>query len=533
MAIKANNDYISFAFDPYRWIEEGIAIAENKNLQQGSLSRLRAADMVDNKTYNKYGYNSASTLTIEQQFNLNSGLGSFLDQDLLNDVSAMYQNIVAKLDLGGDVKASRIKFTDKPLGIFSFAQASKGLIRPVEYYSLEEQKIIKSDLVFNGKFGNESYNYYLKNDKEILVQKRQEGTTKMLENCEELILKFDESSKMFLPYDKDGKKVVSCNGYKLRFTSTIKKVYAYREKKGGGVAPYVDLYIACGQNWRYDPEQMLIQAMPNILLGRILEKSGVKVRIFAYYNQNLQETSSKLLSLNKFFMIKNYGEPIDLNKICVFLADTRFFRYWMWNSASGWNYRMVGREIIIPPATTFGSSGRMMATEAFNIEVMPFVRNYVSYQINMGSFPSQVVDKKLMIFGGLNVSENASLNSDETQQLITDKFYSLIDYVQLQLSKTPKAVMQEIIKRERAKNVPDFRITIYLRNTILNVLTPTSEIAKTTPEKLKEKLDKGKITKEEYDEELRILIQLDTKESADKIIADRKALLSILENLIP
>jgi hypothetical protein len=261
-------------------------------------------------------------------------------------------------------------------------------------------------------------------------------------------------------------------------------------------------------------------------LGRILEKSGVKVRIFGYYNQNISD-----LSFNKFFMIKNYGEPIDLNKICVFLADTRFFRYWMWNAASGWNYRMIGREIVT--ASTFGNSGTMMGTEDFNREVMPFVRNYVSYQINTGAFPSQVVDKKLMIFGGLNVSSNATFNSNETQDLITNKFYSLIDYVQLQLSKTPKVVMQEILKRERAKNIPDYKIKNYLRNAILSVLTPTTEIANTTPQKLKEKLDKGKITKEEYDEQLRILIQLDTQESADKIIDDRETLLSLVNNLIP
>lgn len=531
MAVKAKNDYILFAFDPYKWIEDGIKIAEDNNLRLNTLSSVNRAttQIVAGKTYNKYGYDSSSPLTVEQQFDLNSGLGSFLDQGLINDVSAMYQNIAAKLDLGGDAKASRIKFTDKPLGVFSFAQASKGLIRPVEYYSLEEKKLIKADLVFNGKFGNESYDYYLKNDKEILVQKRQEGTTKMLENCKDLTLKFDESSKMFLPYDKDGKKVVSCNGFKLRFTSTIKKVYAYREKKGGGVAPYVDLYIASGQNFSYDSEQMLIQAMPNILLGRILEKSGVKVRIFAYYNQEISDSGG--LSFNKFFMIKNYGEPIDLNKICVFLADTRFFRYWMWNAATGWNYRMIGREIA--GDGIFGNNGRMMGTEEFNREVMPFVRNYASYQISVGAFPSQVVDKKLMIFGGLNVSIRASLNSTETQELITEKFYSLIDYVQLQLSKTPKVVMQEILKRERAKNVSDYKIKNYLRNSILNVLTPTTEIAKTTPQKLKERLDKGKLTKEQYDEQLRILIQLDTQESADKIIDDREALLSLVNNLIP
>ena len=215
-------------------------------------------------------------------------------------------NIVAKLDLGGDLKASRIKFTDRPLGVFSFAQASKGLIRPVEYYSIQEDKIIEPNSVFKGVLNqgtpNEiDYFYYLKDGQEVLVEKRQEGTTEMLKNCPTLLPKLDEVSKLVLPYDINNKIVNSCDGYRLRFTSTIKKVYAYREKKGGGTAPYVDIYLATGQNSGFDPEQMLIQAMPNILLARILEKSGVKVRMFGFFNQNIDYDS-----VNKFYMIKNY-----------------------------------------------------------------------------------------------------------------------------------------------------------------------------------------------------------------------------------
>jgi hypothetical protein len=164
---------------------------------------------------------------------------------------------------------------------------------------------------------------------------------------------------------------------------------------------------------------------------------------------------------------------------------------------------------------------------------MPFVRNYVDYQIKTGSFPSQVVDKRLMLFGGLNVSNRAKLIDNRTQELITRKFYALIDYVQLQLSKTPKVVFQEIIKRERANNRTDYDIKNYLIDAITSVLTPTEEIAKTTPAKLKEKLEKGKMTQQDYDEQLRILIQLDTAEEADKTIDDRKALLLLLNNLIP
>lgn len=511
---KASETFLSFAFDPYKFIEEGIKIAEDNSLYLRPQSTVTSnRDRVSGKNYNWYGYDASSTLSVEQQLNINSGLGSFLDQDLINDVETSYSNIVAKLDLGGDLKASRIKFTDRPLGVFSFAQASKGLIRPVEYYSIEEDKIIDANSVFKGVLNqgtpNEiDYFYYLKDGQEVLVEKRQEGTTEMLKNCPTLLPKLDEVSKLVLPYDSNNKIVNSCNGYRLRFTSTIKKVYAYREKKGGGTAPYVDIYLATGQNANFDPEQMLIQAMPNILLARILEKSGVKVRMFGFFNQNIDYDS-----VNKFYMIKNYGEPTDINKIAVFLADTRFFRYWLFNASTGWNYRMTGKPL-------GGSDGYMMNTVRFNREIMPFVRNYVDYQIKTGKFPSQVVNKKLMIFGGMELRTGQKLMSDDTQKQILDRFHSLSDYVQLQLSKTPKKVMQDIIKREKDAGKNNSQIENYLSNSITDVLTPTQEITKTAPN---EKMTES---------QLRVAVQLDTQEQSDEIMKDRKNLLEILKSLM-
>jgi len=510
---KASETFLSFSFDPYKFIEEGIKIAEDNGLPIRGESSVTSGRAVTGKNYNWYGYNASSPLSIKEQYDVNSGLGSFLDQDLINDVETSYSNIVAKLDLGGDLKASRIKFTDRPLGVFSFAQASKGLIRPVEYYSIDEDKVIEANSVFKGILNkgmtNEiEYFYYLKEGQEYLVEKRQEGTTEMLKNCPTLAPKLDEVSKLVLPYDINNKIVNSCDGYRLRFTSTIKKVYAYREKKGGGTAPYVDIYLATGQNAGFNPEQMLIQAMPNILLARILEKSGVKVRMFGFFNQNINYDS-----VNKFYMIKNYGEPTDINKIAVFLADTRFFRYWLFNASTGWNFKMTGKRL-------GGSEGYMMSTIEFNRQMMPFVRNYVDYQIKIGKFPSQVVNKKLMLFGGMELSEGQKLMSDATQKQILKRFYSLSDYVQLQLSKTPKKVMEEIIKREKEAGKTKTEIENYLTDSITDVLTPTTEITKTAPN---DKMSEN---------ELRVAMQLDTQEQSDEIMKERKNLLEILKTLI-
>jgi hypothetical protein len=521
---KAKDNYIVFGFDPYKFIEEGLDIVKKDGLRtistEGSAS---GSYHITGKDYNWYGYKSGSSKSFAEQFDINSGLGSFLDQDLLNKVEQVYSNINAKLDLGGDFKASRIRFTEKPLGIFSFAQASKGLIRPVEYYSKEENKIIPPDDVFKGTFKDMDYFYYKYDGREVIVERRQEGTTKIAESCTDILLKEEENSKLVLPYNLEGKIVNECKGNKLRYATTTKKVYAYREKKGGGIAPYVDLYISTGGVGSIEPEQMIIRSLPNILLSRILEKAGVRVRIFAYWS-NRDYTRDR--DFNTMFMLKNYGETIDLNKIAVFSSDTRFYRYWLANSTVGWYKFMCG-----DGKSGFDTTGTLDPT-TFMRDILPMVRNYVSYQIKVGQFPSQVVDKRLMLFANMDVASKDKIESDDIEKKVIEKFYSILDYIQMQLSNTPRKVLQDIIKREKDKGKSESEIKRYIRSAITDVLSPTKEFQKQSPEELKKMYDIGSISKAEYEEKLRVEIMLDTPKEADNIIEEREKLLNILNTLI-
>lgn len=508
---NGNNTYFQFSFDPYKWIEEGIAIAEKEGLGKeiGFSSVTSNSKKPKGKDYNKYGYRADSNKSVEEQFNLKSGLGSFLDQDLLNTVESIYRNINAKLDLGGDIKPARIKFTDKPIGVFDFSQASKGLIRPVEFFSLEDDKTINPDLVQKDELNGNEFYFYMRKEKQVVVERRQEGTTDIEKNCDNVQVRKNQKLNLYLPY-RDGEVLLMCGEYKLRFTSTNKKVYALREKKGGGIAPYVDLYLACGNNWNHDPESMLIQMMPNLLLGRILEKSGVRVRLFGYYVQNI----SSNVYTNSFFMMKNYGEPLDINKVAVFTSDTRFFRYWMWNAKQGWNYEMTKSK------DYGGSDGSMYQPEQWLRNIMPMVRNYVSYKIDSGDFPSQVVNKKLMLFGGLNADADEKLDTPETEEKIINKFYQLLDYISIRLSNAPTQVIKEIVKRERDKGVEDREILKNLRDAITDILTPTS-LQQKSIKQIKEEFKNGDIDKELYERAIEVNSKLDTQENIDEIIDER------------
>jgi hypothetical protein len=523
--IETKNNFIEFGFDPFKFIEDGLKIVTDNNLRsEATESRVTGYyGSIFGKDYNWYGYKSSSTKSFAEQFDINSGLGSFLDQDLLTKVEDIYSNINAKLDLGGDAKQQRIKFTDRPLGIFSFSQASKGLIRPVEYYSKTENKIISPNDVFEGQIKEMKYFYYLKDDKEILVERRQEGTTQIKDNCESVILKLDAQSNLILPYDADGKIVNECKGAKLRYASLNKKVYAYREKKGGGIAPYVDLYVSTGGTGDLNPEEMIIRSLPNILLSRILEKAGVRVRIFAYWSNR---DYSKKRDFNTMFMLKNYGETININKIAVFTSDTRFYRYWLANSTIGWYYKMCGDD-----KSGFSTTGTLDPS-TFMREILPKVRNYVSYKIKNGEFPSQVVDKRLMLFANMDVTDSDKIESPDIEKEIIKKFYSILDYIQITLSKTPRNVIKDIVKRETDAGKSLYDIKRYLKSTITDILTPTNELQQDSPEELKRKLQEGQLTKKEFDKKLAVSIQLDSVEEADKIIDARDRYNDIINNLI-
>ena len=530
MAFSYRDNYIKFGFDPYEFIREGIDIALQNNLGIfmeenrviNPISRPNT-DKARRKPYNWAGYNPNSNLTVTQQLNINM-LGSFIDQDLINEFEDVFSEINAKLDLGKDSKPARIKFTDKPIGVFSFSQASKGLIRPVEYFSFEEKKIINADYVFSRKEFGKDFFYYLVDGDEYEVQRRQEGTTAISNVCPFVKIKYDETTKLFLPFDQENKIVNKCEDKRLRFTSTNKKVYAFREKKGGGVAPYVDLYIPVGGNWTFDPEQMLIRAIPSIMLARILEKSGVRVRIFAVYSQEQISGGNKFVNL--IFKVKDYGETTDVNRLAVFSADPRFFRYHLFNAQIGHNFDLTGLNDMNPRQSGANYNN-------FSENIMPAIRNVVDYKIKTGDFPSQVVDKKLMLYGGVDSKTQEEISSASVEERIINSFYSNMDYIQLNLTKTPRAVMQEIIKRLKSKNKSDFEIRNYLQNLITNIYSTTSEIQSKTPKQLKEELDSGAITQNEYDNQLRVQIQLDTKEEQDQVREGRAKNLTLLNELIP
>lgn len=451
------NAIISFNTDPYKWIEDGIQIAERVNPSALKSKRSAQSDGDrDSAGANFYGYKPSSSLSFDEQMDRYVGLGQYYNLDVLRAVETYLDNINQFIDLGGNLEKAKIKYSSIPRGIFDFNKASRGLIRPVEYYCEELNKLIEPNLVRLKNLNGKEENFYTHNDEELYCEARQEGTTKLLKAYPSQLKKeFLRSNKIYIPVDLEGKRVTKLGDLRLRFTSTEKKVYAYRETLGGGVAPYVDLFVHQGGNAGVKGEGMFIQAMPLIMLANILEQAGVKTRIWTadYYR------AGEINPIAHHLLIKEYGESYDTNKMGLFTSDPRIFRYLGWNALLGQNYRIteannkINSDIKVQD-DLWGGKGSSFSPSRI-MKDFPIYKNfYDSYQ-KEGLIPTSQVSKDLMIFSGTDLdnvgtprffNDDGSLN-EGVKNAIFESFYQVADYVSLKLSKTPKRVLAGISNR--------------------------------------------------------------------------------------
>ena len=467
---------ISYGLDASKFIKEGTEIARRERVfQAGDEGEARRNNTLDDVGANWWGYKPNDSRSFEEQMSMDNVLVSFLNQGLLTRADELYDQILSTIDLGGDLKQQRIIFTSQPIGIFSFAQASKGLIRSLEFYCPSQDRIIPPDLVFKGDLSGKEYYYFEgKDDEEILVERRQEGTTAILSNCPFAKAQLNYDSGMVLPYDTEGNIINFYQDYKLRYSSTTKKVYQIREKKGGGYAPYVDLYCPLGAHNGYTSESMLIQAMPMILLARVLERAGVRTRVFATsFMRAFRENNEIMVSP---ILVKEYGVPLDLNKLAIYTSDKRFFRFHSFNAFLGW--------FVENGDLRTNHSRTTMLSNAEIYQMMPRVKNYYQYQMDKGTFPKNNIDKGLMIFGGTPTNPKDELRNPLVQKKIIDEFYKISDYVSLMMSKKPDGVIKKIFEREAERKIPKSEVIQTLRNTITQILAPLKRPANPTQDDL-------------------------------------------------
>jgi hypothetical protein len=428
----------------------------------------------DKKLLAKYknfvGYDINSPLSIAEQYSYDQ-LKMFSDMPLLTQAIEKFDIIKRSLDLGGDFDASKMKFTSLPRGVFNFGLASKGLIRKTEYYDVERNTVIDEKIVKEETLNNNKIFYYLSNGSKRLVRKQQKGTMLVKNNYSDIIVNYNENQKIWLPY-KDGKVFNGKGKNMLKYSTTTKKVYMYREKLGGGVSPYVDLFVGVNGLENLDTENMLAKNLSAFIVADVLEKAGVKVRIYGLRSYKdvkydgdgefLEDTQTVFIA----YALKEYGEQIDFGRLASFTSDKRFFRVNLWRIASTLRKKETGdyRE------------GKGMSLYGGDDDLYPaflMFKNWLFNQKGTLKYDTKITDKNLMVLSGLpSVSKYDLLtgsNADSTFKKIEQEVYRTLDYVGMLLTKNPKAFVGKIYEREK-KNPryynPNYQIKEYLENLI-------------------------------------------------------------------
>jgi len=171
-----------------------------------------------------------------------------------------------KFNLGGEQDKSRLETTSRPLGVFDFSLASKGLYRVQEYYSQELETdypdlfasfelpsgVVPPNLVDNITIGGIKSFVYTYNGKTYVLDKRQKGTTAL----------------------QDGEKDA-----KLKFATTTKDVYL-KFKRTGGKVKYAEIYSLFYFTSLEGDDEYAIRQLPALMTAQYFESIGIKTRVY-------------------------------------------------------------------------------------------------------------------------------------------------------------------------------------------------------------------------------------------------------------
>jgi len=201
-------------------------------------------------------------------------IGQTLYQDRIRDYSRKYDDEIApilfemgmKFNLGGEQDKSRLETTSRPIGVFDFSLASKGLYRVQEYYSQElaidypnlfdtfelPSGIVPPNLVDNITIGGVKNFVYNHNGKMYVLDKRQKGTTAINDGI------------------KDSK---------LKFATTTKDVYL-KFKRVGGKVKYAEIYSLFYFSTLSGDAEYAIRHLPALMTAQYFESMGIKTRVY-------------------------------------------------------------------------------------------------------------------------------------------------------------------------------------------------------------------------------------------------------------
>ena len=198
-------------------------------------------------------------------FNFNQYLKSYNDTSF-SQINMLFEDAPFKLNLGGQTEKTKLIATDKPIGIFDFSSASRGMYRVPEYFSeklaIEYPDKFKEFNLPSGVVPSNLVNQKFENGKKVFVFQDADGVF----DC--IIRQKGETAIL------DG-----VPGAKLKFATKNKKVFL-THKRNKGKVKYVEIYSLFYYTDLEGDIEYAIRHIPAMMVADYLESIGVMTRIY-------------------------------------------------------------------------------------------------------------------------------------------------------------------------------------------------------------------------------------------------------------
>ena len=335
----------------------------------------------------------------DPSFNVNQYVNDYNESSFKN-INSLFESAPFKLNLGGKTEKSKLIATDKPMGIFDFSLASRGMYKVPEYFS---EKLATE---YPEKF----------KDFELpsgvvppnLVQQR-------IEKGENIFFYEDNGEIFDCIIRQKGQTAIDdgVQGAKLKYATKNRKVYL-THKRNKGKVKYVEIYSLFYYTSLNNDTQFAVRHIPAIMVAEYLESIGVMTRIYMTRfvelknDWELKKETNEGVELPMYKMAKNINfrnsllvQPIiakefgqDFDKALGFMVSSDNFRR-AYNTLATW---AVKKEIVdqnIDYSQVYGNPnwGRTQYYEG----IERFRNKYQEY-VELGLFKSKEVLPEAMMF---------------------------------------------------------------------------------------------------------------------------------------
>lgn len=378
-----------------------------------------------------------------------NNITAFNYQNLMDNAIDGLKNIEQNLELGGGMKKKKLEMSSQPIGVFNFPAAAVGLYRKAEYFSPTDNMVIDKSLV-QGSIDKGFY--YTHNGQKKPLEQRQENTTEMLRVNSAAVPKKTNSGMLYTD-------PIKYKNIMLKFGTTNRKVYLVKSDvkniQNKGKEKYVDFYINTMAYAGITPQNVFYSSLPSILAAKILEDAGFKVQIHKI--TMIKDFSDNALAFST--AIKDYGKPIDINKILVQCGDPRTFR---WQDFRNWSALFrAGNDVDLG-----GGYGVVMDTGE-QIRVFNDFKAWKRKKIEKGELKEFNKNMRLHLNAGMEAT-----NDNEQTQLrnVENRLKFLLDSVAIEFSGAEQAI-KDAIDRDKNKTKQEI-IRVFEQNLTNPALNP-------------------------------------------------------------